>query len=278
MADAYAGKFLKATFPTQHVLLLEFNRPPVNAFHEEFWLEMGAIFRKVDRDGDIRVVVLASALPKLFTAGIDITALGKFDPKEEPVARGFRTRVYIQEFQAAISAIEECRVPVIGSSHGVAYGLAIDILSACDIRLAAANSIFSIKEVDVGLAADIGTLARFPKIIGNQSLTRELAFSTRPFKADEAHQMGFVSRVVPGSREEVVKAAVELATVIASKSPVAVVGTKHLLLHSRDNPVRDNLSYTATWNQLALQTPDLPIAAGSALTKKTPQFRSLPKL
>lgn len=130
------------------------------------------------------------------------------------------------------------------------------------------------QEVDVGLAADIGTLSRFPKIIGSESVTRELALSARPFKADEALRIGFVSRVVPGSRDEVVSAAVELAKVIALKSPIAVVGTKHLLLHARDNSydstlinanplryanigycsVRDSLTYTATWNQLMLQT------------------------
>lgn len=96
-------------------------------------------------------------------------------------------------------------------------------------------SSFSGQEVDVGLAADIGTLARLPKVVGNQSMARELAYTARNFSAAEAEKMGLVSKVVPGGRDEVVNAALETASVIASKSPIAVVGTKHLLLHARDH-------------------------------------------
>ena len=90
-------------------------------------------------------------------------------------------------------------------------------------------------EVDVGLAADIGTLARLPKIAGNHSLVHELAYTAREFGADEAARMGLVSRVVPGGRDEVLAAALETAGVIARKSPIAVVGTKRVLLHARDH-------------------------------------------
>lgn len=91
------------------------------------------------------------------------------------------------------------------------------------------------QEVDVGLAADIGTLARFPKIVGNESAVRELAYTARNFDAREAEKIGFVSRVVEGSRDEVLVAALQVAKQIASKSPIPVTGTKHLLLHSRDH-------------------------------------------
>ena len=91
------------------------------------------------------------------------------------------------------------------------------------------------QEVDVGLAADIGTLARLPKLTGNASLAAELALTARPFTAAEALTLGLVSRVVPGSRDAVVAAALVLAREIAAKSPVAVVGTKHLLAHARDH-------------------------------------------
>lgn len=89
--------------------------------------------------------------------------------------------------------------------------------------------------MDVGLAADIGSLARVPKVAGNHSLVHELAYTGRNFSAAEAEKMGFVSRVVEGGRDEVTAAALEVAKLIAEKSPVAVAGTKHLLLHSRDH-------------------------------------------
>lgn len=107
--------------------------------------------------------------------------------------------------------------------------------------------------MDVGLAADIGTLARVPKVVGNQSLVYEVALTGRSFSAVEAEKMGFVSKVVPGSRDEVVREALEMAKLIAKKSPVAVVGTKRVLQHARENTVEDNLEYVAIWNASMVQ-------------------------
>jgi delta(3,5)-delta(2,4)-dienoyl-CoA isomerase len=89
--------------------------------------------------------------------------------------------------------------------------------------------------VDIGLAADGGSLAYLPKITGNESLLRELAYTARSFSSDEALRLGLVSRIVEGGMDAVVGAALHLAKEIALKSPVAVSGTKHLLLHSRDH-------------------------------------------
>lgn len=97
--------------------------------------------------------------------------------------------------------------------------------------------------MDVGLAADIGSLAYVPKITGNQSLIRELAYTARPFTALEAEKAGLVSRVIEGGREEVIAAALDLAKTIAVKSPIAVSGTKHLISHARDHSVAENLEY-----------------------------------
>jgi delta(3,5)-delta(2,4)-dienoyl-CoA isomerase len=165
--------------------------------------------------------------------------------------------------------------------HGIVIGLGIDIISACDVRYAASDAKFSIKEVDVGLAADAGTLAYLQKITGNQSLARELAYTARAFSSDEAEKLGLVSRVVEGGRDAVVAAALQLAKDIASKSPVAVTGTKRLLLHARDHSVAENLQYTATWNSAALQATDLQqsVKAGMAKSKESPKFLPLrPKL
>jgi Delta3,5-Delta2,4-dienoyl-CoA isomerase len=122
--------------------------------------------------------------------------------------------------------------------HGASVGIAIDISSACDIRIAAQDTKFSIKEVDVAIAADLGTLQRFPRVVGNDSWTRELAFTARFFSAKEALERGFVSYVVE-SREIAVSKALEIARVIVSKSPIAVQGTKHLLDFSRDHSIRE---------------------------------------
>lgn len=133
----------------------------------------------------------------------------------------------------------------------------------------------------MGLAADAGTLGYLQKITGNKSLVHELAYSARMFSSDEAEKLGLVSRVVQGGRDAVVAAALQLARDIASKSPVAVSGTKRLLLHARDHSVAENLEYTATWNSAALQAMDLQqsVKAGMAKSKESPKFLPLrPKL
>ncbi|KAI0641223.1 ClpP/crotonase [Trametes meyenii] len=270
-----SGTYIKVSTPAPYVALVELSRNPVNAFHEPFWTELGQVFDNISKEPTVRAVVLASALPKLFSAGIDFSSLNLPANGSDPARSAFHLRNHILGFQDCISAIERCRYPVIVAAHGVSYGLSIDIISACDVRYSASNAVFSIKEVDVGLAADIGTLARLPKIVGNHSLMHELAYTGRNFSAAEAEKLGLVSRVVEGGRNEVVAAALELAQQVAEKSPVAVAGTKHILLHARDHTVRENLEYTATWNSAMLQTQDLLDAVKAAQKKQKPKFQPL---
>ncbi|KAH9836817.1 ClpP/crotonase-like domain-containing protein [Rhodofomes roseus] len=264
-------EFLKVSSPDPHVALVEILR---------CWTDLAHVFDKISHEPTVRVVVLASALPKLFSAGIDLSALGglSHDLSDEPARRALQLRDQVLSFQNCISAIERCPYPVIVAAHGIAYGLSIDIMAACDVRYAASNSVFSIKEVDVGLAADIGTLARLPKIAGNHSLMHELAYTAREFSAAEAEKLGFVSRVVQGGRDDVLAAALQTARLISEKSPIAVLGSKHLLLHARDHTVQENLDYTATWNSAMLQTADMQDLLKSVKTKARPQFAPLGKL
>ncbi|KAI5118346.1 hypothetical protein M0805_009149 [Coniferiporia weirii] len=279
MAEYRSTPFIKISSPSTHVTLVELQRDPVNAFNETFWTELGQVFDAISEDGDVRAVVLASAIPKFFTAGLDLNDTAALQGgSDDPARTAFTLREHILKFQAAISSIERCRQPVIAAVHGVSYGLGVDIACACDVRYAASDAVFSIKEVDIALAADIGTLARLPKIAGNTSLVRELALTARTFGADEARALGFLSRVVQGSRTEVVRAALETAQLIAQKSPVAVAGTKRLLVHAQDHTVAENLDYTASWNAFALQTADIKDALSAFRKKQSAKFRSLPKL
>ncbi|KAH8825146.1 Delta2-dienoyl-CoA-isomerase, partial [Flagelloscypha sp. PMI_526] len=258
--SSFSTDLIQVSEPSPGIAHVELNRPPVNAGSHQFWLDYGLVFTRLAREaGHIRVAVLSSKLPKYFTAGLDLKDLGggpfpapgtKFDSARQ----GLIMRDFIREFQAAIGSPEQCPFPVIAAVHGHAIGLACDIIGPCDIRYAASNATFSIKEVDIGLCADVGSLAFLPKIGGNQSLLRELAYTGRSFSAQEALAAGFLSKVVDGGRDEVIAAAFQVAEVIASKSPVPIVGTKRVLLHSRDHTVADNLEYVATWNANALQT------------------------
>jgi Delta3,5-Delta2,4-dienoyl-CoA isomerase len=159
--------------------------------------------------------------------------------------------------------------------HGYTYGLGIDLSTACDIRLCAEGTRFSVKEVDIGLAADVGTLSRLPKVLGGlTSWVKEVCLSAREFDAAEACRVGFVGKVLP-DKERLVEEGLNMAKVIAGKSPVAVQGTKNILDATKGRTVEDNLNYTAAWNAAMLQSGDVERAMGAGLKKRTPTFEKL---
>ncbi|KDE03372.1 hypothetical protein MVLG_06134 [Microbotryum lychnidis-dioicae p1A1 Lamole] len=118
-------------------------------------------------------------------------------------------------------------------------------------------------------------LQRLPKTTASASLLNELALTARNFGPQEAYQLGLVSKVVPGGKEGVLKAALDTAKVIASKSPIATLGTKHLLTYSRDHTTQEGLEYTRIWNMSMLQAQDLPDAFAAFATKKPAKFGKL---
>lgn len=165
-------------------------------------------------------------------------------------------------------------IAVICILHDIAIGLAIDIACCADIRFATSNAIMAVKEVDIGLAADIGTLARLPKIVGATTWVKEVCLTARNFSAEEALRVGFVSNVFE-SKAAAVDAALGIAAAMAEKSPVAVQGTKELLNYGREHSVVDSLQYTKIWNSVALQGNDFKAAVGASMTKKKPKFAKL---
>ncbi|KAL4063402.1 ClpP/crotonase-like domain-containing protein [Scleroderma yunnanense] len=274
--------YLKVTKPRPFVAHIQMAREPVNTFNSEFWKEYAAVFDNMrEWYGDVRVVVLSSTLPKIFSAGIDFGDLFIPDKSSftDPARTALALREHVLSFQAAISAPERCLAPVIAAIHGTTYGLAVDIVTACDIRYAASDTRFSIKEVDVGLAPDIGTLARLPHVTSNASLAAEFTYTARPFSAEEALGLGLVSRIVQGGRDQVVEEALGLAEEITRKSPVAIMSAKRLLMHARDHSVSENLDYTAAWNASMLQTADIPeaVRVTKARGHELAKFEPLPK-
>lgn len=244
------------------------------------WLNLSAIFKKLSHDPDVRSIILSSVGPKAFTAGLDVEAasqgdnIGNDSGKGDIARAATKLRRHIYEFQDCITALEKGEKPLIVVMHGYSFGLAIDLSSCADVRICAADTKFSVKEVDIGLAADIGTLTRLPKIVGSMAWVKDVALSARVFGAEEALKQGFVSRVV-GTKEEGIKAAIEWAQLVASKSPVAVQGTKELINYSRDHSTEDGLRYTAIWNSAMVLSDDVKSAMLSGLQKRKPTFEKL---
>jgi delta(3,5)-delta(2,4)-dienoyl-CoA isomerase len=176
--------------------------------------------------------------------------------------------------QGAFNAIEQCNKPVIVGINGLCIGGGIDFITACDIRICSKDAVFSVREVDVGLAADLGTLQRLPRVVGNQSWVRDICLTGRNFDAKEAFENGLVSRIV-NDEQSLFAECNKLAEIIASKAPLATLGTKHLLNYSQDHSISDGLQYTKVWNSVMLNSPDTLQAAMSALSRK---FGTFPKL
>jgi delta(3,5)-delta(2,4)-dienoyl-CoA isomerase len=245
------------------------------------WLNLSSIFTKLSHDPNVRAIVLTGAGDRAFTAGLDVQAAStsgalsdSASPTQDAARTAFSLRAHILEFQACITKLESCSKPVLAVLHGISYGLALDLCLACDIRFSTSTTQFSVKEVDIGIAADIGTLSRLPHSVGDHSWVKEVALSARVFGSDEALQHGLVSRVY-GDKKEAVGEALKLAELIASKSPVAVQGTKEIINYSRDRTIVEGLNYTAVWNAAMLQTQDAKDAMLSGLQKKKPTFSKL---
>eukprot|EP00750_Incisomonas_marina_P033434 INCI9870.2.p1 GENE.INCI9870.2~~INCI9870.2.p1 ORF type:complete len:286 (+),score=48.22 INCI9870.2:534-1391(+) len=237
------------------------------------------IFKAAHEDENVRAIVLGGS-GKHFTSGLDLTDSGVKlmelieAPGPDVARRAFKLEGLIRRYQESFTAIEKCSVPVIAAIQGACVGAGLDVVSACDIRYCSEDAFFSIKEVDVGLAADVGTLQRMPKVMGSHSLLRELAYTARNMLAAEALTCGFVSKVRK-DKESTVEAAVRTAALIAEKSPVAVEGTKRNLNFSRDHSVDEGLNYIATWNAAMLQTEDIRKGVTSFATKKQPSFAAV---
>uniref|UniRef100_A0AC11CI44 Enoyl-CoA hydratase 1 n=2 Tax=Ovis TaxID=9935 RepID=A0AC11CI44_SHEEP len=279
-APGHSYESLRVTAAQKHVLHVQLNRPEKrNAMNKAFWREMVVCFNKIAEDSDCRVVVISGA-GKMFTSGIDLMDMASelLQPAGDDTARiSWHLHSLITRYQETFSVIEKCPKPVIAAIHGGCIGGGVDLITACDIRYSTRDSFFQVKEVDVGLAADVGTLQRLPKVIGNQSLVNELAYTARKMMADEALESGLVSRLFP-DKETMLDAAFTLAAEISSKSPVAVQSTKINLIYSRDHSVTESLNYMKSWNMSMLQTEDIMKSVQAAIEKKALKTVTFSKL
>lgn len=258
----------------QHVAWVALNRPDkANAMNEAMWGELQECFEWCDGESSVRAVVLCGE-GKNFCAGIDLemfAGLAEVMAKQPELGRRIEWfRRHIKSLQANLTAIELCRKPVIAAIQGNCVGGGIDMVSACDMRFCADNAKFSIKEIDIGIVADVGTLQRLPKLISPGRVS-ELALSGRNVGAAEAERIGLVNTAY-NSYEEMIEAVSELAQSIARKSPLAVRGTKEMIRYSRDHSVEDALNYVATWNAGMLSQEDAMLAI-SAANGESPDFK-----
>jgi enoyl-CoA hydratase len=256
------------------VARVELNRPEkANAMNHAMWQDIRSAFRWVDDTPEARVAVLGGR-GRHFTAGIDLDMLAGLKRQSTDACDGRlreKLRRQILDLQDTLSSIERCRKPVIAAIHGACIGGGIDLITCCDMRYAASDAYFSVKEIDLGMTADVGTLQRLPKLVPD-GIARELAYTGRRFDAAEARQMGLLNRVY-GTADELLKGVADIAATIAAKSPLSIRGIKETVVYSRDHSVADGLNYIAMSNAALLLSDDLTEAVNAAMEKRPAVFK-----
>lgn len=257
-----------------HVAHVSINRPEKrNSLHKSAWDEMRKVFEHCSINPEVRVVVL-SGEGKMFCAGIDVAMLagmtGYLSDCEARKREEFR--VGLLKLQDDVSSLEKCQKPVIAAIHNACIGGGVDIISSADMRFCTADAYFTIKEVDMGLVADIGTLQRLPKLI-SQGLVSELAYTGRKLHADEAEKCGLVNRVFE-SKETMMESVMNTAKTIAAKSPVVIRGTKEMIKYTRDHSVDESLHMMSVWNAAYIMSDDIKEAMAAFMEKRPASFKN----
>ena len=246
-----------------------------NSMIPEFWDELPQIVNQLSDGNDARAIVL-SAEGRHFCSGMDLSVFAdnndvsvQSDAKHISRQRAsFRTTAL--QLQRTFSCLEESRLPVLSAIQGACIGGGIDMVSATDLRYATKDAFFCIQEINIGMTADVGTLQRMPKLVP-EGVVRELAYTGRNMSASEAKERGFVNEIYE-DQDTMDDAVLEIAKEIASKSPMAIWGTKQTLNYGRDHSVADSLEYIATWNAAMFDPDDMAEAFMAQTENRDAEF------
>ncbi len=260
-----------------HIVL---NRPDeLNSMTPDFWRELPQLVDEISNRGAARAIVISST-GKHFTAGMDLSVFtgGALDDNSEVEVGRARSvfRYNVLHLQDTFNALERARMPVLVATQGGVVGAGVDMITACDMRYATEDSWFCIHEINIGMTADVGTLQRLPKIIP-EGIARELAFTGDRMPAARAKEVGLVNEVYP-DQDTMLEAVMDVAARIASKSPLAIHGTKETINYTRDHTVADALQYIAAWQTGMFQPTDMIESFGAKAEGREPQFDDLPEI
>lgn len=263
-----------------HLIL---NRPDeLNTMTRQFWGELPAIVGELDAAGETRAIVISST-GKHFSAGMDLAVFTGGDgggdlagsgsaPREEGRRRG-ALRQLVMVLQESFTSLERARMPVLAAVQGGCIGGAVDMVSACDMRYCSADAFFVVQEINLGMTADVGTLQRLPRIIA-PGVAREMAYRGNRMPAQRALEVGLVNQVFD-THDELVAGVLDIATEIASKSPLAIWGTKEVLNYARDHSVADSLEHMATWQSGMFHPGDMIETFTAKAEGREPAFDDL---
>jgi enoyl-CoA hydratase len=239
----------------------------------EFFAELPELFRELDADAGVRAIVLTGSGVN-FSFGLDLkdvaAMFGALTTGEAGASARTAVLAQAREWQASITAVADCRTPVISAIQGWCVGGGVDLVAAADIRLASSDAKFSIRETKMAMVADLGSLQRLVGIIGDGHL-RELALTGGDIDAARAERIGLVNAVYPDAAS-LSHGALELALAIAANSPLVTRGIKDVLDAERAPRVEAGLRYVAAWNAAFLPSSDLGEAFASFAERRAAEF------
>lgn len=242
-------KDFKISALSSKIIHLKINRVSKrNCFTAQTWKEYHTIITTLSKETDTRVIIL-SGEGNHFCSGIDVSELSNFAIPSPSSTEYYEKLKNLEHFQECISAPLRTHIPVIAVIHGICYGLGLDIIAASQIRLCTKDTRFSIKEIDVGIIADIGSLQRLPALVNNVSVLNELAFTGREFNGDDAKALGLTSAVFDTKAQALEYASI-LSETMKNKYWSALKGTKKCLdtMINDSKEVKDGLKQVASDN------------------------------
>jgi enoyl-CoA hydratase len=254
---------------------LQLNRPErMNTMTPAFFPALRDAVRSASDAGLTRVMVISST-GKHFSAGM---ALDVFAGSDLALATGTaRERLSFQESLRKVmdcfTALDEARFPIVCAIQGGCVGGALDLASACDMRLCSADAFFTVQEISIGMAADLGVLQRLPKIVP-QGVAREMAYTGERLGAERALAVGLVNEVLADAGA-LLERALALARTIASKSPLAIAGTKLALNHARDHSTSAALQQMTLLQSAIFDSDEMAAAIAAWKAKRGAEFEPL---
>jgi len=274
MAAAYTCFDVSISDRIAHIRL---NRPDqFNTFTPEAWVELPAIVREIDRNASARAIVISST-GKHFTAGMDLAVFtkpgGLTSASSDPHLRAELFRANLKPLQDAFTVLDQARMPVIICVQGGCIGAGVDMISACDIRLATKDAFFCIQEINIGMTADVGTYPRLCRLMP-EGWVRQISYTGERLPAVRARDLGLVNETFD-TQEAMLDHAMALAREIASKNPLAVTGAKAMINYARDHTIADGLDYIGVWNAAMLSGAHMREAFVAKAEKRDPNYPDL---
>jgi enoyl-CoA hydratase len=260
-----------------HIAHLVLNQPEaMNTMHPTFWRELDEVLTGLHKNGTERVLVISST-GKHFSAGMALETFAGASLLDDQSPQG-RAAIFdvLSDMQATFTKLETLRMPVIAAIQGGCIGGAVDMVTACCIRYATVDAFFCIQEINIGMVADVGTLQRLPKLMP-LAVVKELAYTGRRLSAQKALSYGLVNEVFD-TPQSMLAAAMQCASEIAAKPPVAIWGTKQAVHYARDHSVDESLKQMG-WLQGAIWSNQHVLEAVMAMkSKRTAEFANLSPL